>query len=433
MAKPITPKAALQALHEFLSNRTPIPDTHMGVLRSTFGGLRVIALEEQTLDIEQTLSDLGLLKDTGGTVASTESKTLVEALTSGRPLLPSCPVTRQPLRKVRGKNGAPDREETQDGIDWQGIDTTWREVAGFAAELGRIETSPARVPYELRQTPPTPPWPELQKKWVVLKGKAHKSEAEEALVSRVLRRLVFQRPPEAPAAAGSSFPEAAPVSVSGNVQGSATIAGTGNIVHKGGYDRPLPPPDYNPCAGATEPCRGGADCRYPVCREEAQRRVVAPDLQAPALEPKPTSGPKLVYVILAPGPEVGMLKDLREQLYMLERKGVIQIRDSLQFEGGNPREIRRRNLSQAAVVIYMVSTALLSDDHFDFASTVLAAPQARHVPILARPTIDKGVFGDVSWLPRSGAPISSSSGSDRDAVMAGIAADLSALIRSLAT
>jgi len=409
MAKPITPKAALQALHEFLSNRTPIPDTHMGVLRSTFGGLRVIALEEQTLDIEQTLSDLGLLKDTGGTVASTESKTLVEALTSGRPLLPSCPVTRQPLRKVRGKNGAPDREETQDGIDWQGIDTTWREVAGFAAELGRIETSPARVPYELRQTPPPPPWPELQKKWVVLKGKAHKSEAEEALVSRVLRRLVFQRPPEAPAAAGSSFPEAAPVSVSGNVQGSATIAGTGDIVHKGGYDRPLPPPDYNPCADATGPCRS-QDCRFPDCAGDTQRKAMAADLQRTF---RPT-GPKLIY-IMACAEDAGWVDRLNEHLRPLESRGLIELFDERRIPPGAVMTAdRHAKLARAAMVIYVVSASLLSDPKFSYPNTLNAAKLAKHVPVIARSCLYQYTFGaDLAVLPQSGEPLSGASDRDR--------------------
>ena len=172
MAKPITPRAALQALQQFLTNRTEIPSAHMTVLRDTFGTLRVLALEEQTLGVDQTLSDLALLKDTGDDTASADSKTLDEALTAGRPALPACPVTRLALRKVVGKNGDPDREETKDGIDWAGIDVTWRETAGYAAEMNQIETTAKRVPYELRQASPPPPWPELKKKWVVLRDKA---------------------------------------------------------------------------------------------------------------------------------------------------------------------------------------------------------------------------------------------------------------------
>ncbi len=418
MAKPITPRAALMALQQFLTNRTEIPSAHMTVLRDTFGTLRVLALEEQTLGIEQTLSDLALLKDTGDDTASADSKTLDEALTAGRPALPACPVTRQALRKVVGKNGDPDREETKDGIDWAGIGTDWRETAGYAAELGQIETTAKRVPYELRQAAPPPPWPELKKKWVALRDKRSKTLEEAALVARVQARLVFQRK-EAPAAAGSSFPETvSPSSSAQVVYNHGSIGQQVNVAHKGGYDRPLPPAGHNPCAGATGPCRGFTDCRYPACVNDA----AAPQPE-PAQATTTTTTP--LVVILNASKDDGLRKDLRGHLSGAVRQEKIVVWDLTDIRPGAVRsdEIRLK-LGKAAVVVWLISPALEEDLNVKQMSTM--SSQARQVPVLVR-ACDDNPFSSAVALPRSGKPVAE--WSDRDSAWVEVVRGIKAVLR----
>jgi hypothetical protein len=419
MAKPITPKAALLALQQFLTDRTEIPSGHMQALRDAFGDARVIVLEEQTLDIPQTLSDLGMYKDTGE-IASNDSKTLAEALLSGRPATPACPITRQPLRKVTEK-GVLVREETRDKIDWFGVDTTWRETAGYAAERNQIPVAANRVPYELRQATPPPPWPELRKAWTTLRDKKNKSVADAALVARVQARLVFDRTPEAPAAAGSSFPEAvtpprptASVTVSGNVQGSTVIAGAGNITHKGGYDRPLPPPGYNPCVNATGPCRS-QDCRFPACVNDAPAAREVP-------RPRP-KGPQLIYIV-ANASDADWVDRLNAHLRPLEQSGAIELFDERRIPpGAITTNDRHAKLAHAAMVVYMVSASLLSDPSFSYPNTLHTARLAKHVPVITRSCLYKFVFGaDLTVLPAGGTPLAEAS--DRDRATGMVAAEL---------
>jgi len=389
MAKPPTLNAALSALQQHLTARTPLAPEALAVLQERLRGRRVITLDSGALDSRQTLEDLAWCETTGEDSAGEDHKTLAEALSSARAQLPACPVTRQPLRLVK-KAGEADKLITKDGIDWAGVPEELRLVAAYAAELRTIggdRAAAEEAAYELRQKEPPPPWPRLIKAWTTLVKQKSPSAADAGLVARVQARVLFQAPPTA-----AERPAPRPL--------STVLGAVANL--------PNPPPE-DPPAPTGRVC---ADCGTDESNHNGLRHNFNPGRgAAPRPLPEPRAAAPLVVCIAAPT-DYAALQTFKAMMAGFVQRGEIRLWEEGDIApGANPGGERSRALGQASAILYFVSADLLSQRGGQVEAYQETYRGAHHIPVLLRPCLHDSAFPGRHAIPEK--PISQFS--DRDA------------------
>lgn len=129
----------------------------------------------------------------------------------------------------------------------------------------------------------------------------------------------------------------------------------------------------------------------------------------PVVNPTDVNRPVHMHFVSS-GEDLDYIKKLRKHMYVATnvRKRVSISTDAECPPGHNVSSYRESLYSKTDVFVYMVSSSSLSECGQQIDELMRRFPNARHVPVMCRPTFVKGsVIGHLVMLPPNGKPIAS--------------------------